>query len=491
MWWCARSAAILVRLLLVHHEVLAASVDANLAHTGFDLPLLNVSVAYSRPNETSDPGFGDIRTVVDVTSGNGLPASATLDVTRRVELATYAGAPLALNGSIDCRRLQEALVANGANSYNFLLEDADGRSYLSTVVCLEALRGFSVSGVPFSAWLTLIPPTEATGSCSVPADSPLTPFNETALFNQSKGLHGCQDYEAWAEVTGKLAIQFSSLRYLNVDDLTHNPEVFTDSVVRRMGALLRPNARLIPVVYYGAHKAAAQLPIDGMLFYFRNEKEGGCPAVCGVKCSVEWPHNACLAGTCAEKTVSNLAGEVSDVRAALPSHLPLHVGVYVTGRPASGKYNCSTPSPLYGRLALEAALRLPDVSGVTAYRMQVDATPQRASVAAGYTAFNGSCPTRTPFVYHASNGGGALCCGTTSGFPDRCDLGPSCCLSTGQGCQGQTPCQTCPTAKPHIYGSPSAGWFCCPNAANSSCPGGGECCAAPGLDEGCQGRPAC
>ena len=96
-------------------------------------------------------------------------------ITRRVELATYAGAPLASNGTIDCARLRQALEANGANSYNFLLEDKDGRSYLSTVACLDALRNFSVGGVPFSAWLTLIPPTEATSSCSVPADSPLTP----------------------------------------------------------------------------------------------------------------------------------------------------------------------------------------------------------------------------------------------------------------------------------------------------------------------------
>ena len=87
------------------------------------------------------------------------------------------------------------------------------------------LRNFTAGGVPFRAWLTLIPPTEAASgsSCSVPADSPLTPFNETAMFNQSLGLRGCQDYRAWAEVTGKLASLYPALRYLNVDDLTHNP----------------------------------------------------------------------------------------------------------------------------------------------------------------------------------------------------------------------------------------------------------------------------
>ena len=67
-------------------------------------------------------------------------AKEAVDVTRQVALSTYAGAPLAADGSIDCGKLREALLTNGANSYNFLLEDKDGRSYLSTVRCLEALR---------------------------------------------------------------------------------------------------------------------------------------------------------------------------------------------------------------------------------------------------------------------------------------------------------------------------------------------------------------
>lgn len=30
--------------------------------------------------------------------------------------------------------------------------------------------------------------------CSIPSDSPLTPFNETAMVNQSLGYRGCNDY---------------------------------------------------------------------------------------------------------------------------------------------------------------------------------------------------------------------------------------------------------------------------------------------------------
>lgn len=59
----------------------------------------------------------------------------------------------------------------------------------------------------------------ALGSCSTPADSPLTSFNETSMFNMSKGPRGCYDYIAWAEVTGKLSAKFPHLRYLNIDDL--------------------------------------------------------------------------------------------------------------------------------------------------------------------------------------------------------------------------------------------------------------------------------
>jgi hypothetical protein len=39
----------------------------------------------------------------------------------------------------------------------------------------------------------------------VPANSPLTDFNETSLVYSSKGWKGCNDYEGWATIIGKLA----------------------------------------------------------------------------------------------------------------------------------------------------------------------------------------------------------------------------------------------------------------------------------------------
>ena len=92
-------------------------------------------------------------------------------------------------GAFNCSRLMQELTAQHTPSYSFLLEDSDGSSYLAAVECLDATKNFTVDGVGFTAWFTLIPPSEgSTHSCSVPADSPLTPFNETSLFNTSKGL---------------------------------------------------------------------------------------------------------------------------------------------------------------------------------------------------------------------------------------------------------------------------------------------------------------
>jgi hypothetical protein len=104
----------------------------------------------------------------------------------------------------------EELTATHTNSYSFVLNDGDGHMYVQAVSCLADTASFDIDGRPFTAWLTLVPPSETTkSSCSVPADSPLTPFNETALFNMSKGLRGCNDYVAWAKVAGKLSTQFS------------------------------------------------------------------------------------------------------------------------------------------------------------------------------------------------------------------------------------------------------------------------------------------
>jgi hypothetical protein len=252
---------------------------------------------------------------------------------REVLRAQYA---FAWGRAINCTSLKEELTATSTSSHSFLLEDNDGSSYLSAVECLAQTTGLVVGGVPFTAWFTLIPPAEgALGSCSTPADSPVTAMNETALFNQSLGPKGCYDYLAWATVVGRLSKQFPHMRYLNVDDFSDadNEKYFSPDSSRQMVAALRPNARLVPTLYYNSRSSIVDrnLSVDGVLFYFRNEKEG-------------------LSGSCAEPTTANLPAEVTNVRRAIPSGASLHIGLYISGAVIpSGRraWDCSTPSARY------------------------------------------------------------------------------------------------------------------------------------------------
>ena len=201
-------------------------------------------------------------------------------------------------------------------------------------------------------------------------------------------------------------------------------------------------------------QAAARLPLDGMLFYFRNEKQGGCPRSCDPKllanCSGVWPALGCLDGTCADRTAANVAGEVADARAALDAmggggpRLPLHVGVYVTAHEPTGAYNCAAPSATYGRLVLEAALRLAGVAGAMAYRMQTTATPQRTAVATVFYGYDRRCPVATPFAYTATPNSSVFCCDSTEGFPRRCASAVECCLVPGPVPPGCGAVKACP-----------------------------------------------
>jgi hypothetical protein len=482
--------------------------------------------------------------------------SAVGPVVRRTALSTYGWGGYTWDGDEDphgygtCEQLRADLLAHGANSYNFLFYDSAGADYLLAVQCLAQFAtppALQVNGVPFTAWFTLIPPTETSveqcehnksrACCSVPANSPLTPFNETALFNQSMGYHGCNDYLAWSKLVGLLSVQFPALNYLNVDDLVWNSATFTPAVVKEMVRLVRPNARLVPVVYYAMLEAAAALPLDGMLYYFRNDKAGGCPATCAParlhNCSRSWPTQGCLGGRCAELTVGNVAGEIADVRAAIKPDMPIHVGVYVSAHQPGG-FNCSSPSADYGRLVLEAALVLPEISGVMAYRMQTSPTPQRAGIHAAFDGFNSGCPVQTPFAY-SLGGAGTFCCDSTDGFPHGCaNRAAECCLAPAVtpaqhggggggggggegeggegGCGGVKKCAGCPAATPHLVGGQLPGWFCCATAnagwyartqqstvadagadvgIQEICAGSASCCLAAGLEQGCQGVPPC
>eukprot|EP01050_Picozoa_sp_SAG11_P000968 SAG11_NODE_38_length_21705_cov_24.667453_6_plen_286_part_00 len=67
-----------------------------------------------------------------------------------------------------------------------------------------------------------------TMQCSIPRDSPLTKFNESALVNHSRGYLGCNDYVGWATILNKLAAVYPALVAVNIDDFVDSlTTVFT------------------------------------------------------------------------------------------------------------------------------------------------------------------------------------------------------------------------------------------------------------------------
>jgi predicted lipoprotein with Yx(FWY)xxD motif len=323
------------------------------------------------------------------------------------------------SGSADRRvnvtGLVEWLSDTNANTFSFFLWDVDGHEYLDFVRVLSLTANVAINGTPLRIWLTLIPPTEARGSplaCSVAVDSPLTPFNETALFNASRGNHGCLDYVGWGGVIGRLGRMWPHLEAVTIDDFSANLVTFTETYVLQIRAALAGSVRLIPTFYYGHH--FAELPwlfnlTDGVLFYFRNDRDG--QAACAANssyCAAAWKGHSpngtcnkpCLLGTCAEASLPNLPGEIADFVHLLPNGHPLHVGLYMTGYTGCAE----APSAHYTREALATALALPSVAGVTVYTFQHPAGGPSACDAPGPApdADDKGCIVRKIFGEHAS-----------------------------------------------------------------------------------------
>lgn len=243
--------------------------------------------------------------------------------------------------------------------------------------------------------------------CSVPADSPITPFNESSLIDSSKGWKGCNDYTGWGKILGLLAKQFPQLVALNIDDFSSNvPHVFNNETVASIRTGLAGRVKLIPTHYYVTTEGQGRFVFDvypwlasatdGVLFYFRNDKEGqqecGNPSSAdGGLCTppgevgyefastrhVNGPTpctSCCLSGSRAEISLKNIASEIDDFANALPTSHPLHIGLYF-----SAYSHCVPPSPTYDREALLAALAHPKVTGATVYITQVPQLPCQGS----------------------------------------------------------------------------------------------------------------
>ena len=130
--------------------------------------------------------------------------------------------------------------------------------YLLLVGLLNATVGFTVGGRQLRVWVELLPPTETKTKCGVPVDSPLTPFNETALFNASQGY---LDYPAWGGVIGRLGALYPHLVSLYIDDFSHMVAlqtglraIYYPAVLAEMTSGLRghgaPHISFHPCVYY-------------------------------------------------------------------------------------------------------------------------------------------------------------------------------------------------------------------------------------------------
>jgi hypothetical protein len=292
-----------------------------------------------------------------------------------VTKAQYAAEPRDADGNIDIPLLQSYMTETHATTYSFLLWDDTGQDYLDLVAFLAATRDFCVDGRQLRVWVTLIPPTEhVDGRCSRPADSPLTAFDEATFFADGLSEAACEDYAGWGALLGELAAAYPHLVAVNVDDMTHNIDtMFTPALVAEMQAEMRSRApwmNLVPTFYYSeADQPSAErwpdvgLTMDSVLFYFRNQKQGEGP--CSA-CDTPKPcPGSCLAGTCAEATVANFAGEASEMAAMLPQGRQLQIGLYFTGHSA-----CGTPSAKYNYDALAAAYAHPAVGGATVYTTQ-------------------------------------------------------------------------------------------------------------------------
>ena len=301
-------------------------------------------------------------------------------------LSQYGRVPLGPTGAMDIPQLLASLNSTHANTYNVELFDTTGRNYLDLVRLLDATRGSSLR-----VWATLIPPSEArplppptsAQRCSVPADSPLTPWDDTKFFNASDGNGGCTDYRGWAALLGALGKHYpGQLVAVNIDDFTSNLRTFDAATCTAMRAeLRRGGVKLIPTHYYGHGATDFYLRVvpwlanatDGVLFYWRNDRAGqtmcnvtspGCNVSAFPQCSMP-----CLSGGCADASLPNLAMELADFAAAVPDGHPLHVGVYF-----SRYHSCGDPGPHYDRASLHAALAHPRVDGATIYVTQTPAT---------------------------------------------------------------------------------------------------------------------
>jgi hypothetical protein len=280
------------------------------------------------------------------------------------------------------------LEETNSNTFNFMLRMDNEYQYM--IDFLEQTNSFCIDGRLVRVWVTLMPPHAVNdgNKCSFPTNSPNTPFDDTSFFSTTTKPQVCLDYTAWAQLVGNLALQYPQIVALSVDDFNSpgqlDETLVTEEYVATMTSYMRsvsPRMNFVPVVYFDKMGAEfimnaayddtatywpdTPLTFDSMLFYFKNDKHPTSDAC--TPCGFGPPScYSCIAGTCAEGTVTpNAATEIGEMAALLPAGRKLHVGTYFSGLTDCGAESNVTVQ--YDYSLLSTVLSQPSVGGATVY----------------------------------------------------------------------------------------------------------------------------
>lgn len=286
--------------------------------------------------------------------------------------------------------LLSALRSTESTMYQYIIWGNSNDSYLTFVELLDATRDVEIAGQPLQIWADLIPPSESPefnhSTCSVPANSPLTDFDELLFFKEKDGLKACTEYLAWAEVLGRLAHKYPQLRLVGIDDFTYNIFAYGDRFdppyIAAFTATLRrwaPWLLFAPTTYFRLEgeelferMPSLALVLDAPHFPFRGEGMGKCNATAAQPCPVPFPNKCsfCLAGDCG---ISTIPSAVDDIRSIYAHFEPLGRQI-VTGAIATRHSSCGTPSAKYVAATLPVLAAADGVGALYVFRLVAPAT---------------------------------------------------------------------------------------------------------------------
>jgi hypothetical protein len=283
-----------------------------------------------------------------------------------------------LTAPLDNQLMQKIITSVHANTYSYPVCDckwseelwscSELYGYEQFVRFLDATKDFKVDGQQLRVWLGLSPPSEAipTG-CKPPPDSPLTPFNETQLWQGSN----YTNYTNWGDLAGRLAALYPHFVAVDIDDFSSNvvTGAFDGNYVAKITSNMRarsPHLALSSVLYSNFTSFPdLALMLDAPVFFFRNAIEGAqtCePAACPWGPHARSHSGSCLAGICSEPTTFNAPLEIAQVVAGLPPSRSVITGYYATGHSSSGQPTARYVSRLLQTLAVQDR-----VAGVMTY----------------------------------------------------------------------------------------------------------------------------